>query len=150
VTLIDTLRKKALEAMKAKDTVAATILRLAQSEVAAAELRANKALTGEEGFAVLRKLVKSNEETLAATTGDAERAATLTRENQVLTELLPKGLSAAEIEALLAPVADAIRAAPSDGQATGVAMKHLKTDAYRGLSLSGSDVAVAVKALRRV
>jgi uncharacterized protein YqeY len=30
MSLVDTLRKKALEAMKAKDTVATTILRLAQ------------------------------------------------------------------------------------------------------------------------
>jgi len=33
MSLIDTLRKRALEAMKAKDPLATTILRLAQSEV---------------------------------------------------------------------------------------------------------------------
>jgi uncharacterized protein YqeY len=149
VTLIDTLRTKALVAMKAKDSVATTILRLAQSEVAAAELRAARPLTDEEGFAVLRKLVKSNEETLAASQGDAERVATLTRENQLLSELLPKGLSVPEIEALLAPVAAGIRAAASDGQATGVAMKHLKTASPPGVSPNGADVALAVKAIRR-
>ena len=45
MTLVDTLRKKALEAMKAKDGVATTILRLAQSEVQAAEARANRPLS---------------------------------------------------------------------------------------------------------
>ena len=145
MTVIDTLKKKALEAMKAKDGVATTIFRLAQSEVQASELRANRLLTDEEAFAVVRKLVKSNEETLAASQGDAEKTATLTRENQLLGDLLPKGLSVAELQAMLGPVADAIRAAANDGQATGVAMKHLKAS---GVSAPGADVGVAVRAIR--
>jgi uncharacterized protein YqeY len=146
MTLIDTLRQKALAAMKAKDPAAATILRLAQSEVSAAELRAGRALTDDEAYAVVRKLVKSNEETLASGAADATVAATLTRENALLTELLPKGLGPAEIQALLAPIADAIRAAGGDGQATGVAMKHLKASGAAGVN--GVDVALAVKAIR--
>jgi uncharacterized protein YqeY len=145
MTLVDTLRKKALEAMKAKDSLATTILRLAQSEVQATEARAGRLLTDDEAFAVVRKLVKSNEETMAASAGDAEKIATLTRENQLLTDILPKGLSASEIQALLAEARDAIRGAGNDGQATGVAMKHLKA---KGVSASGADVAQAVKAIR--
>jgi uncharacterized protein YqeY len=148
MTLVDTLRKQALEAMKAKDSVATTILRLAQSEVQATEERAGRALTDDEAFAVVRKLVKSNDETLAASTAsaaDAEQRAILTRENQLLTALLPKGLSVAEIHGHLEAVRDAIRAASNDGQATGVAMKHLKS---QGVTASGSDVGQAVKALR--
>jgi uncharacterized protein len=145
MTLVDTLRQKALLAMKAKDSVATTILRLAQSEVQAAEARkSGGALTDDEAFAVLRKLVKSNEETLAAG-GAPEATATLKRENEILTELLPKGLSVAELEAALAAVIPAIRAAASDGQGVGVAMKHLKS---QGLVASGNDVAEAVRALR--
>lgn len=145
MTVIDTLRKRALEAMKAKDSLATTILRLAQSEVQASEARAGRLLTDEEAFAVVRKLVKSNEETLAASAADAEKVATLTRENALLSELLPKGLSAEEIRALLVAVESGIRAAGNEGQATGVAMKHLKA---QGVTASGSDVAVAVRALR--
>ena len=145
MTLVDTLRKKALEAMKAKDGLATTILRLAQSEVQASEARVGRALTDDEAFAVVRKLVKSNEETLAASQGDAEKVRTLTRENELLREVLPKGLSAVEIEGLLAGATEAIRAAANDGQATGVAMKHLKA---QGSTASGNDVAMAVKAIR--
>jgi uncharacterized protein YqeY len=145
MTLVDTLRKQALEAMKAKDSVATTILRLAQSEVQATEERAGRALTDEEAFAVVRKLVKSNEETLAASAKDTEQSAILTRENQLLTAILPKGLGVAEIQAHLDAVRDAIRGASNDGQATGVAMKHLKS---LGVTVSGSDVGQAVKALR--
>jgi uncharacterized protein len=47
--------------------------------------------------------------------------------------------------AALAPVADAIRAAGNDGQATGVAMKQLKST---GATVDGKTVAAAVKQLR--
>jgi uncharacterized protein YqeY len=145
MSIVETLRSRALAAMKAKDTVAATILRLAQSEVQALEARQGRALTNDEELGVLRKLVKSNEETLAAATGDAERAATLKRETEILKDLLPKAMSAEAIAAALAPVADAVRAAANDGQATGIAMKHLKA---QGATVTGNDVAVAVKSLR--
>ena len=145
MSIVETLRSRALAAMKAKDTVATTILRLAQSEVQALEARQGRALTNDEELGALRKLVKSNEETLAASTGDAERAATLKREIEILKDLLPKAMSAEAIAAALAPVADAVRAAANDGQATGIAMKHLKA---QGATVTGNDVAAAVKSLR--
>jgi uncharacterized protein len=145
MTLIETLRARALSAMKAKDSVATTILRLAQSEVQALEARLARPLTDDEAFGALRKLVKSNEETLAASAGDAEKTATLKREIELLNDLLPKGMTPEEVQAALAPVADAIKAAANDGQATGVAMKHLKSS---GAKAAGNDVAAAVKAIR--
>ena len=144
MSIVETLRSRALAAMKAKDTVATTILRLAQSEVQALEARQGRALTNDEELGAVRKLVKSNEETLAASTDDGERA-TLKREIEILKEILPQSMSTEAIAAALAPVADAIRAAANDGQATGVAMKHLKA---AGATVTGNDVAVAVKALR--
>ena len=145
MTLIETLRARALASMKAKDGVATTILRLAQSEVQALEARLARPLTDDEAFGALRKLVKSNQETLAASSGDAEKSAVLKREIELLEDLLPKGMSAADIAAALAPVADAIKAAANDGQATGVAMKHLKA---AGGTFSGQDVGLAVKRVR--
>lgn len=144
MSIVETLRSRALAAMKAKDTVATTILRLAQSEVQALEARQGRALTNDEELGAVRKLVKSNEETLAASTDDAERA-TLKREIEILKDILPQSMSTEAIAAALAPVADAIRAAANDGQATGVAMKHLKA---KGATVTGNDVAAAVKALR--
>jgi hypothetical protein len=58
---------------------------------------------------------------------------------------LPKTLSVEEIAAQLGEVADAIKGAKNDGQATGVAMKHLKSKQLRVL---GEDVSAAVKKLR--
>ena len=88
--------------------------------------------------------MKSNEETLASTT-DSEKRAVLVQEMEVLAAFLPKSLSADEIAAALAPVAPQIKAAGNDGQATGIAMKQLKST---GAVVNGKDVTAAVKALR--
>jgi hypothetical protein len=142
--ILDTLKAQILQAMKAKDEVARDVLRLASSEVQKVEANSGKAPTDEEVVVVLRKLVKSNEETLALS-GEGPRADALRREIQVLTALLPKTMSVDEIAAALAPVKDAILAAKSDGQATGVAMKHMKSV---GGTFEGNDVAAAAKKLR--
>jgi uncharacterized protein YqeY len=92
----------------------------------------------------LRKLVKSNEETMG-TLEDAEKKAILQREIQILNDFLPKSLSEDEVVAALAPVADSIRAASNDGQATGVAMKHLKAS---GALVDGRVVTKAVQRVR--
>lgn len=142
--LIDELRKRALTAAKAKDTVATTIYRLAISEVQTLEARAGGTLAEADALATVRKLVKSNEETLTATT-DADKRAVLEREIGLLRELLPSGPSAADVTAALAPVVDAIRAAGNDGAATGVAMKHLKS---QGVAADGQTVSAVVRSLR--
>jgi uncharacterized protein YqeY len=142
--LTDEIKKQAMAAMKAQDTVTRDILRLAQSDIQAAEARAGKALTDDEQANIVRRLIKANEETLGLTT-DAERKAALEKELGVLRALLPKGLDVDAIVAALAGQAEAIRAAKSDGQATGVAMKHLKSI---GAVVTGADVGEAVKKLR--
>lgn len=142
--LIDELKKQITLAMKSGDAVARDVLRLALSEIQAAETRASAPLPESDATAIVRKLIKSNEETLGLTT-DAERAATLKKETAILSGLLPKQLSVDEIVAALAGQRDAIKAAANDGQATGIAMKHLKST---GAPVSGNDVGAAVKKLR--
>jgi uncharacterized protein YqeY len=142
--LIDTIKARALEAMKSKDTLASTIFRLALGEIQTAEARSGRAVTDEEAIAIVRKLVKSNEETLSMAEG-TEQKATLEKELTLLKALLPQSLSVADIVLALAPVAAAIKEAKNEGQATGVAMKHLKS---QGTAAAGTDVATAVKQLR--
>jgi uncharacterized protein YqeY len=142
--LVETIRKRVTEAMKAGDAVAKDVLRVALGEIQTAEARAARALTDDEAVAVVRKLIKSNEETLGMTEA-AERKALLVKETEVLRSLLPAAPSMDDLVAALAPVRDAVRAAKSDGQAIGVAMKHLKG---AGLSAGGADVAEAVKRVR--
>jgi uncharacterized protein len=142
--IVDDLKARMTEAMRGKDEVAKNIYRLAYSETQLASARSGKAVNEEEAIAILKKLVKSNEETLAVATEAAQKEA-LAREVALLSALLPKTLGVPEIVAALGPVADAIRTAGNDGQATGVAMKHLKST---GASVDGKTVAAAVKQIR--
>lgn len=141
--LVDEIKRRITAAMKAGNTIEKDILRLAYGEVQTNEARGT-AVTDEGVAAIVRKLIKSNEETLAAT-ADAEAKRILVEENVVLASLLPKSLSVADIVAALAPVRDAIKAAGNDGQATGAAMKHLKG---AGAVVNGKDVTEAVKQIR--
>jgi uncharacterized protein YqeY len=142
--MLEQLKMRIVAALKAGRTVEKEILRLALGELQTAEARAGRALSDEESVAVLRKLVKSNEETLALAS-DATQKAVLQEELAALRTLLPASLSVDAIVVELAPVADAIRAAKNDGAATGIAMGHFKRT---GALVLGPDVATAVKQLR--
>lgn len=142
--LVETMKARLKEAMKAKKTVEKEILRVALGEVQTAEARSGVDLKDAEVEKILRKLVKSNRETLDATQ-DTDRRAVLEEETAVLDSLLPQTLDVDAIVAALADVTDAIKAAGNDGQATGVAMKHLKK---AGATVQGKDVAAAVKRIR--
>lgn len=141
--LVDEIKKQVAVAMKSGDATARDVLRLALGEIQMAEARNNAPASEEEATAAVRKLIKSNEETLRLTTDD--RATALRHEIEVLSALLPKGLSVEDIVKVLAPEHDALKAAKSDGQATGVAMKFLKA---AGHAVSGNDVGAAVKQIR--
>jgi uncharacterized protein YqeY len=146
--LTDAIKAQMHAAMQARDPVAKNILGLALGEIQTAEARANRALTDDEAVAVVRKLVKSNEETLAHAAQAADGgtgAAELRRELEVLSALLPKALSLEAVVEALQPVAEAVRAARSDGQAMGIAMKHLKT---AGAVVESAAVQEAIKKLR--
>jgi uncharacterized protein YqeY len=141
--LVDDIKLRIHAAMKAGNTVEKEVLRVALGEIQTAEARGT-ATTDESAAAVVRKLIKSNEETLAATGSEADKR-TLAEENTVLASLLPKSLGVAEIVEALAALRDALRTAGNDGQATGIAMKHLKST---GAVVSGKDVTEAVKKIR--
>ena len=145
--LVDAIRKRAAAAVKQGDSVARDVLRLALGEIQTADSRRTEPGGDGEAAAVLRKLIKSNDETLAALspTGD-ERIATLKHENEVLASLLPQQLSVAQIIVALTADTAAIQAAGSDGQAIGLATKRLKA---AGADAKGADVGLAVKEMRR-
>ena len=143
VATIDELKKRITQAMRERDEITKDVLRVALGEIQMIEAREGRAPTDDEALAVVRKLVKSNEETLTHAAGDA--AAALRKEIVVLTALLPPTASVDDLVALLAPIRDAVRAAANDGQATGLAVKHLKA---AGAVFQGTDAAAAVKRVR--
>ncbi|HEX2669979.1 MAG TPA: GatB/YqeY domain-containing protein [Polyangiaceae bacterium] len=143
--LIDQIKARMFQAIKAGAHVEKEILRVAVGEITTDAARAGRQGNDEEALAILRKLLKSNEETLASTT-DAEKRAVLSQENEILATYLPKSLSIDEIVQALAPVTAQIKAVANDGQATGIAMKQLKS---AGLTVNGKDVGLAIKELRK-
>jgi len=145
MALKDEIKARMFAAMKAHNTVEKEILRVATGEITMAIARAESGtISDEEVQGILKKLVKSNREALAAGP-DPERKADLEQEIEVIQALLPKRLSAIEIVTLLATVADQIKAAPGAGPAMGVAMKTLKA---AGAEVDSKDVAAAIAELR--
>ena len=142
--LTDEIRERVKRAMRTGDAVEKNVLRVALGEIQSEESRSGKTLDEAAVSALLRKLVKSNQDTLAAGPNE-ERRRILEREVEILKELLPQTLGAEAIQAALEPVRDEVLGARNDGQATGVAMKHLKSS---GAAVTGQDVAQAVKAMR--
>lgn len=141
--LFDDIRKKLMDAIRGHRTIEKEILRVALGELQTIEARGDS-VDDEVTAKVIKKLVKSNRETLEVTEA-ADKRSDLEQEIAILEALLPKGMSAEDVAAALAPVADAIKAAGNDGQATGVAMKHLKG---AGVAADGKLVSEAVKRLR--
>ena len=143
--LIDQIKARMFQAIKSGAHVEKEILRVAMGEITTEAARPGRQGSDEETMAILRKLLKSNEETLASTT-DADKRAVLTQEMEILATYLPKSLSVAEIVSALTAVSPQIIAAANDGQATGIAMKQLKS---ANLVVNGKDVTLAIKELRK-
>jgi uncharacterized protein YqeY len=144
MALLDQIKAQMFAAMKSGNATEREILKVAMGEITTDAARPGRKGDDDETRAILKKLVKSNEESIEASQDEAQKAQ-LRAEIEVLNAYLPKALGVAEIVAALAPVADAVKAAGNDGQATGVAMKHLKT---LGAEINGKDVSAAVRQLR--
>jgi len=142
--LKDEMKARMLAAMKAGRTVEKGILRVALGEVQTLEARTGEAAADPVVEKILRKLIKSNDES-AANTSDEDKRTVLGEESAVLASLLPQTLTAEQIVEALAPVREALLAASGDGPATGLAMKHLKA---AGATVEGKDVSAAVRTLR--
>jgi uncharacterized protein YqeY len=141
--LIGQMKERMRAALKARRTLEKEILGVALGELETVEARKGS-LSDEEGFAIIRKLVKSNRETLEISES-CDQKKTLEEEITILESLLPKALGGEEIEGMLAPVKDAIRGAGNDGQATGIAMKTLKA---AGAVVDGKLVGDVVRKMR--
>lgn len=142
--LIDDIKKQVTQAMRDKDTQKRDLLKVVLGELQTAAARSGDTLDDEQAQKIIRKIVKSTQEMIEL--GKRPEAVEQAKAELVILEsLLPKTLSVDEIIAALQPVADNIRAAGNDGQATGVAMKHLKS---AGAVVEGKDVGVAVKQMR--
>ena len=137
------------QAPKLKDDLSRDLLRVIMGEVSTRRARTGQEPGDEEVHGIIRKLIAGNAETRqeleqrGQTQHDAYER--LGRENVYLERLLPKALDRAAVKKELEPIAAELKGAKNDGQATGLAIKHLK---QKGLSVPGEEVAAAVKELR--
>ncbi len=149
MTLHEILKEKLTECRRAGKKVEMSVLQVVLGDASMVEARTGQKPGDEEVEKLMRKTMLGNQETmdLMAQRGLAgtERHTRLVAENAYLQALLPEALSVNEIAAALDELGDALRAAKSDGQATGLAMKYLKGQRLRVL---GEDVAAAVKKVR--
>lgn len=100
------------------------LLRLVKGEFQTIEARQNKALSNEEQVKVIKKLIKSNEETISLMSAYDYRRLKLGEENILLKSLLPPELSKSEIKSVLGELD--LKSYPKEGQAFGLAFKRLK------------------------
>jgi uncharacterized protein YqeY len=106
-SIYETLRADIITAMKARDTATATILRTADAAIQRAAMDQNAEINDALVLPTLRKAVKNLKDANLefAKGGRADLVATNDAEIAVIEKYLPAGLSAAQLEAL---VADAI------------------------------------------
>lgn len=149
MSMLDVLKQRLLEARKASQPVEMGVLQVVLGDASMIEARTGKKATDDEIEKLIRKTLLGNQETLGLLEKSGQQGgdnhAKLTRENVLLQSLLPQTLPVADIVAELSGLAEGLCGAKSEGQATGMAMKHLKG---KNLRVLGEDVAVAVKQLR--
>ena len=145
--LLDQLKDRIKQAMRDKNVLEKDLLRVVVGDLET-ELARRGSLPDSEAERILRKMVKSNRETYQALQSVPEKADELVKLDQelvVLESFLPKSLSPEEVAAALADVIADLKSVEQDGQATGIAMKHLKSS---GAVVDGKVVAEVVKQLR--
>jgi uncharacterized protein YqeY len=143
--LIARLEEDVKTAMKARDTLRLSVLRMTLSEIKNARIEKMRDLTDEDVIQVLRKAVKKREEAVEAyRAGNREDLAeTEAKEAEILAVYLPQMLSGA---ALLEIVKAAIEATgATSAKEMGKVMKVVMGE--HGSRVDGKDVQAAVKTL---
>ena len=131
MTIVQKMRARLKESMKARDALRTNMLRY---WIAQLTLGTGEEVSDADAVKKMRGVIKE------AKTGQT----TFTPEDVALMqEWVPASLGADQISAALAPIRDQIKAAPKDGMAMGLAMK-----ALAGQAVEGDDVRAAVVEIR--
>ena len=139
------LQARVTAAMKGADHATRDTLRTVLGEAKMEAVRRNGEVSDEMILAVVRKAVTGLKETIPLARKGGRDTAPQEAELALLESLLPRAWDREAIATALAPHRDEIRAAKSDGQAMGVAMRVLKA---QGATTSPDDVKAVVAATR--
>ena len=132
MTIVQRMRERLRESMKARDAVRTQFLRY---WIAQLTLGTGAEMPDAEAIKKMRGVLKE---------AKVGRVAFSPEELDLIREWVPPTLGPEQIAAALAPVAEPIRAAPKEGMAMGIAMKHLA-----GQPVDSDDVKAVVAALRQ-
>lgn len=121
MSALSELKKRSLEARKNRDKVIATAAITLMGELETDAKRSGQEVTDEQVYARAKKMIDSNNETMAATQ-DAEKRDILKKENEFFGSLLPKQLTEEDLESLVKAL---------NPNNIGEVMKHLKEN-YAG------------------
>jgi uncharacterized protein YqeY len=145
VSLQDDLQARVTAAMKGGDHATRDTLRTVLGEAKMEAVRRKGEVSDDMILAVVRKAVAGLKEMIPLARKDGRDTAAQEAELALLESLLPRALGRDAIAAALAPHRDELRAAKSDGQAMGVAMRVLKA---QGATTTPEDVKAVVAAAR--
>jgi len=131
MTIVQRMRTALKDSMKARDTLRTGVLRY---WIAQLTLGTGVEMADAEAIKKMRGVLK--EARSGQTTWSPEEVA-------LVQEWVPASIGPEQVAGLLAPVADAIKAAPKEGMAIGLAMK-----ALAGQAVDSDDVRAAVATIR--
>lgn len=120
----DEITKKIGEAMKARDGVRLSTLRLLSSALNYEFIAKQRELTEDEEIIVVKREIKKRREAIEAyqKAGQVERAEKEKEELEVLEEFMPKAASQEKIESLVEQIIDKVGKSPSN---FGLVMKEV-------------------------
>ena len=149
MTLKDTIKADLTTAMKAREELATSTLRMVLSAITNAEVAGDQAITLDDNqtLAVLQAEAKKRAEAaqIYADAGRSEAAAKERAELAVIERYLPAAMSDDELNAIIAEeVARAKASGAEGGKAMGAVVKAVRERAGNGAD--GSRIAAAVKA----
>jgi len=145
VSLQDDLQARVTTAMKSGDGATRDALRTILGEAKMEAVRRKGEVSDDVVLAVVRKTVTGLKETIPLARNGGRDTTSQEAELALLESILPRAWDREAIAAALAAHRDEIRAAKSEGQAVGVAMKVLKS---QGATTSTDDVKAVVAATR--
>lgn len=145
MSLQDDLQARVTTAMKSGDGATRDALRTILGEAKMEAVRRKGEVSDDVVLAVVRKTVTGLKETIPLARNGGRDTTSQEAELALLESILPRAWDREAIAAALAAHRDEIRAAKSEGQAVGVAMKVLKS---QGATTSTDDVKAVVAATR--
>ena len=99
MSILNAIREKSIEARKAKDSLASSLLVTLLSEVSIVGKNAGRETTDAEAVAVVKKFINNNRETLGVVLHlDEQRANSIAQEITILEQFLPKQLTTDELD----------------------------------------------------